>query len=316
MEIRRVINLGHYLQVLLECPGLGGAAHVHPEGRRADRRRARPGAAGAGARVPRRGDGGNRRTDAAVGRPRPTLGEPPSSFFDTTHPLGSAVNILGSLEHVFTLDADGEAWAAPTLAAPGTSWNAAQALVVFLEVDGRRRQALVVAGGADPTEYLRCLGRLTRGPHALRFHLDPRSLVPPTGGVELLNLRTGAVADTDPIAKIWASAPILHYREDAGVAEGTATDTPLLLFYRAAAPSSTGSPARGARVPRHLFPRGRRHGPHGALGQMGSHDGHRADLSHRVRRSRRILGQVYQGRDHRALSVPRTRAGARTRYCR
>ncbi len=219
------------------------------------------------------------------------------------------MNILGSLEHAFTLDADGEAWAAPTLAAPGTSWERGEAPVVFLEVDGRRRQALVVAGGADPTEYLRCLGRLTRGPHALRFHLDPRSSVPPAGGVELLNLRTGSVADTDPTAKIWASAPILHYREDAGSPEGIATDTPLLLFYRAAAPSSTRGAPQLALEYHVIFS----HEDAGTdLTGLLAKWGHTTDIEwiYRIEcdGAGAIVGEVYQGRGHRALPFRGTRA--------
>jgi len=150
------------------------------------------------------------------------------------------------MHHSFALDADGEAWAAATLAAPGLSWERGEAAVVTLDVDGERRQELVLAGGGEPTEYLRCLGRLGRGPHLLRLQLDRRRSVPPSARLEPVELRTGSIADSDPSARVWAHAPILHYRRGAGSPEGIATDTPLLLFYRDAPSSSApGSEPRG-----------------------------------------------------------------------
>jgi len=219
------------------------------------------------------------------------------------------VTIDGAAQHPFTLDADGEAWAAPTLAAPGTSWERGAAAVVILEVDGRRRQDLVVAGGAEPTEYLRSLGRLTRGPHVLRLAVDRRASVPPTGGVELLGLRTGGVADGDPSAPIWASAPILYYRHDAGLPDGIVTDTPLLLFYRGVASPAAPDSSRPGLEYHVVFS----HEDAGTnLTGLLAKWGHTTDIEwiYRVEwnDSGGIAREEYQGRGHRTLPFRGERA--------
>ena len=116
--------------------------------------------------------------------------------------------------------------------------------MVTVRVDGGRRQELILAGGEAPTVYLRCLGRLSRGGHALGLQIDVRASIPPTAAPVLLGVRAGCVPDGDPAAGIWASAPILHYRQSAGRQDRVATDTPLLMFYREVpAPSRSGQGA-------------------------------------------------------------------------
>jgi len=138
----------------------------------------------------------------------------------------------GVLEYAFTLDAAGEAWAALTLDAPDTSWARGAAAVVGLEIDRGSRQEVILAGGDEPTEYLRFLGRLSRGRHVLRLEID--SNLSPRGvqKVVLTGARTGAVADADPGAPVWRHAPVLHYRALETRLDSLSTDTPLLLFYR------------------------------------------------------------------------------------
>jgi hypothetical protein len=103
---------------------------------------------------------------------------------------------------------------------------------VALDVDGRARQELILAGGDEPTEYLRLLGRLTSGAHRIRLRIHGDLTAFPAEGVVVHEVRTGAIADSDPAAPVWRHAPVIHYRAlDRGL-DSLATDTPLMLFYR------------------------------------------------------------------------------------
>ena len=137
-----------------------------------------------------------------------------------------------ALTQEFTLASAGEAWAALTLAAPGTSWLRGAAAVAVLEVDGAEPQHLVLAGADEPVEYARLLGRLSPGPHRLDLRFDP---VLSAAGADLLEchaVRTHAVADDAAGAFVWRHTPVLHYRALDGPLDGLTSDTPLLLFYR------------------------------------------------------------------------------------
>jgi hypothetical protein len=136
------------------------------------------------------------------------------------------------VEFAFSLSAPGEAWAALTLAAPGTSWWRPDAAAVALDVDGRARQEIILAGGEEPTEYLRLLGRLSSGAHRIRLRVHGGLTAFPARGVVAHQLRAGVVADSDPVAPVWRHAPVIHYRALDGRLDSLATDTPLLLFYR------------------------------------------------------------------------------------
>lgn len=137
-----------------------------------------------------------------------------------------------AFEHAFTLDAPGEAWAALTLDAPGTSWRRGEAAVVAVDVDGGARQEVILAGGDEPIEYLRALGRLPAGPHTLRLQ-TPQDLPPSAArSVTVGSVRTGSVDDADPNASIWRHAPVIHYRALNGPLDSLTSDTPLMLFYR------------------------------------------------------------------------------------
>jgi len=140
-------------------------------------------------------------------------------------------------EHGFVLGCPGEAWVGLTLAARGTSWGRGEAAVLTLEVDGSRRQELVLAAGDEPTEYLRLLGPLPAGPHVLRLRIDRALSAPSADTAVLSDIRTGCVSDGDAAAPVWRSAPILHYRNLDLPLDGISTDTPLLLFYRDAPPT-------------------------------------------------------------------------------
>ncbi len=143
-------------------------------------------------------------------------------------PVGAEV------DHAFSLPASGEAWVALNLAAPGTSWWRPEAAVVALDVDGCARQEIILAGGEEPTEYLRLLGRLTSGAHRIRLRIDGDLTAFPAGGIVVHEVRTGAIADSNPAAPLWRHAPVIHYRAlDSGL-DSLATDTPLMLFYRTA----------------------------------------------------------------------------------
>jgi hypothetical protein len=138
----------------------------------------------------------------------------------------------GAIEHAFTLEGSGEAWAALTLDAPGTSWARAAAAVVTLRVDGHARQEVILAGGDEPTEYLRLLGRLPRGTHVLQIAIDPDLSARGVQTVLVSGVRIGVVEDTDRAAFVWRHAPVLHYRALQDLVDSLTTDTPLLLFYR------------------------------------------------------------------------------------
>jgi len=139
-------------------------------------------------------------------------------------------------EHRFALAFPGEAWVGLTLAAPGTSWARGETAVLTLEVDGARRQELVLAAGDEPTEYLRLLGPLPAGPHVLRLRIDRALSAPSARTAVLSEIRAGVVSDGDPAAPVWRHAPILHYRNVDAPLDGVSTDTPLLLFYRETPP--------------------------------------------------------------------------------
>jgi len=136
------------------------------------------------------------------------------------------------LVHDFHVPGSGEAWAALTVAAPGTSWARGEAAVVSLAVDGGRGQHLVLAGADEPVEYARLLGRLPAGPHRFVLGLDPAVSAASAHEVECHGIRIELVADDDPVAFVWRHAPVLHYRDLDGPLDGATTDTPLLLFHR------------------------------------------------------------------------------------
>lgn len=165
-----------------------------------------------------------------------------------SHPPGPVRVRAGEVfEHPFTLATPGEAWVALTLDAPGTSWRRADAVVIELDVDGQHRQEIILAGGDEPTEYLRLLGRLPSGAHRLRLRVQ-RDLSPP--GARLITVgrvQVGSVGDDDPLAPVWRHAPVLHYRVLSGSLDSLTSDTPLLLFYR------SGQDPRGASIEYHLI---------------------------------------------------------------
>ncbi len=136
------------------------------------------------------------------------------------------------LELPFAVAGPGEAWVAVTLAAPGTSWARGEAAVVTLDVDGRARQEIILAGGEEPTEYPRLLGRLSPPSRSLRLRLDPDLSSQAAREVVVSAARTGSVLDVDPEAFVWQHAPILHYRALESRLDSVTTDTPLVLFYR------------------------------------------------------------------------------------
>ena len=150
-------------------------------------------------------------------------------------PAGSTrLAVGGEVEFAFSLSAPGEAWAALTLAAPGTSWWRPKTAVVEMDVDGCACQEIILAGGEEPTEYLRLLGRLSFGAHRIRLRIHGDLTAFPAPEVVAHEVCTGLVADSDPVAPIWRHAPVMHYRAlDSGL-DSLVTDTPLLLFYRTA----------------------------------------------------------------------------------
>lgn len=141
----------------------------------------------------------------------------------------------GAFEHPFTVDTPGEAWAALTLSAPETSWSRGDPAVVTADLDHLHHQEVILAGGGEPTEYLRLLGHVRPGTHVLRLRIQPVLSAATARTVTICALRVGVVADTDPAAFIWRHAPVLHYRALDSPLDSLSTDTPLLLFYRASA---------------------------------------------------------------------------------
>ena len=150
-------------------------------------------------------------------------------------------------EHTFAVDPPGEACASLTLAAPGTSWRDARVAVVEIEVDDRDPQEVILAGGEEPTEYLRFLGRLAAGSHRLRLRIRPDLTASDAAAVTVHGVRPRSVGDEDPIASIWRHAPVVHYRAVTSPLDSLTSDTPLLLFYR------TGSDALGTVIEYHLI---------------------------------------------------------------
>jgi hypothetical protein len=136
------------------------------------------------------------------------------------------------LVHDFTVPAPGEAWAALTLTAPGTSWERGDAAVVSLAVDGAEPQHAVLAAADDVVEYARLLGRLEAGPHRLTIDLDPALSAASAREVECRGIEIRTVADEDPGAFVWRHAPVLHYRTLDSRLDGATTDTPLVVFHR------------------------------------------------------------------------------------
>src|SRR5207302_1175484 len=172
--------------------------------------------------------GRDRRADASLGgsphRPRVIPGSPSAG------PVRLRAQEV--FEHAFTLAAPGEAWAALTLDAPGTSWRRGEAAVVAVDVDGGARQEVILAGGDEPTEYPRALGRLPAGLHTLRLRI-PQDLPLSAGrAVTVGPVRTGSVDDSDPAASVWRHAPVIHYRALHGPLDSLTSDAPLVLFYR------------------------------------------------------------------------------------
>lgn len=203
----------------------------------------------------------------------------------------------GTFEHAFALDQPGEAWAALTLAAPGTSWGRGVIAVVALDVDGRARQELILAGGDEPTEYLRLLGHLGAGPHLLRLGIHRDLSTSDVRTVTVSAVRTGSVGDTDPTAPIWQHAPVLHYRAQSAAPGGLTTDTPLLMFYRIV-PDLTGDA-----IEYHVV---YSHEDEGTdLTGLLARWGHTTDIEWVYRVARDGSGQVareeFQGSGHRAL---------------
>lgn len=135
-------------------------------------------------------------------------------------------------ERAFTLAHSGEAWIALTLSAPGASWRHAEPAVVELQVDGGRRQEIILAAGDEPTAYQRFLGPLAGGLHRLQLEVDGGLSAPGAREVAVANVRTGCIADADPNASVWRHAPVIHYRALDGPLDSLTTDTPLVLFYR------------------------------------------------------------------------------------
>ncbi|HEX4835852.1 MAG TPA: hypothetical protein VFW01_05910 [bacterium] len=140
-----------------------------------------------------------------------------------------------ALQHPFTVDTPGEAWAALTLSAPGTSWSRGDPAVVTADLDHLHQQEIILAGGEEPAEYLRLLGHVGPGTHILRLRLQRILSAPTARTVTICALRVGVVGDRDPAAFIWRHAPVLHYRALDSQLDSLTTDTPLLLFYRASA---------------------------------------------------------------------------------
>lgn len=137
-----------------------------------------------------------------------------------------------AVHYPVTAPGPGEGWAVLTLDAPGTSWHRGEAAVVALTVDGARRQEIVLAAGDEPVPYLRALGALAGGSHVLRLELDAALSAPSARDVWVRGVQVGVVPDSDPVARVWRHAPILHYTTLDGPLDARTTDTPLLLFYR------------------------------------------------------------------------------------
>jgi hypothetical protein len=144
-------------------------------------------------------------------------------------------------ERAFTLAESGEAWTTLTLSAPGTSWLQPGPAVVSLDVDGRDRQEIILAAGAEPIAYHRLLGSLSRGPHRLRLEIHRGLNAPHAREVIVAGVRTECIEDTDRDARVWRHAPVIHYRALNGPLDSLTTDTPLLLFSRTGASGGTTS---------------------------------------------------------------------------
>jgi hypothetical protein len=208
------------------------------------------------------------------------------------------------IAHDFNLRVAGEAWAALTLAAPGTSWQRGEAAVVSLEIDGGQTQHVVLAGADEPVEYARLLGRLAAGAHRLVLGLDASLSAASARAVECRSITIHTVADDDPAAFVWRHAPVLHYRHLDSPFDGATTDTPLLVFHR-----SVETPD-GSGVEYHVINSHEDAGTNltGLLARWG----HTTDIEwvFRIIRDRRgrIVREAFQGAEHATLLFRGARA--------
>lgn len=177
-----------------------------------------------------------------------------------------------------------------------------EAAVLSLSVDGRYSQHLFLVQGERPAEYRVSLGAQTPGAHRLTITLDREASSPGVRGVRVERVEFVVSPEGFGEHMALSLAPVLHARPDT---VGHYTDVPLLMWYE------TEPTPRGTRIRYSVVfsgedggtPADRLMATWGRLTDIESVYGVEVDASGR------ILGEEYQGPDHKMLPFAGKREG-------
>ncbi|HEY8454833.1 MAG TPA: hypothetical protein VIL34_04520 [Actinopolymorphaceae bacterium] len=132
-------------------------------------------------------------------------------------------------------DTTGEAVLDLQVSAPGTDWavSGRESAVVSIYVDDRYATDVVVTGDA-PLDQQVALGRLTKGPHLLRFRFAGERSAEGASRVRVWRLSLHTYDRTDPQYLALRYAPILYGRNLPSLGDAyqnAVTDTPLIAWH-------------------------------------------------------------------------------------
>jgi len=132
-------------------------------------------------------------------------------------------------EQAFTVATEGIVVLTLTAAGPGSDWGTkgAEAAVLSVHVDGKRRADVVLYGGAASHTYPVHLGELTAGEHYLALLYEPKQSAKGAKSVAVETLAFETYTPEEPLYLPLRYAPILYGRRDAA-----RSDVPLLMAYR------------------------------------------------------------------------------------
>jgi hypothetical protein len=133
-------------------------------------------------------------------------------------------------EQPFEAPGAGEAVAVVHASAAGSDWGAAgrEAAAVRILIDGKYSQHLLLARGADDSEYPITLGAVTKGSHRFSVEADAALSAPGAGRPTISRVEITVTPVHDEASFAQSLAPIVYARPNT---VGHFTDLPILMWY-------------------------------------------------------------------------------------
>jgi len=134
------------------------------------------------------------------------------------------------VDRAFKVPASGEGVAVIHASCAGCDWGAEgrEAAAVKIFVDGKYSQHLLLARGADVTDYHVSLGPIAAGDHKLRIEADPALSAPRAGPASIANVDIVVITPAGDDFVAQSMAPVIYARPDT---VGKFTDLPVFMWY-------------------------------------------------------------------------------------